>query len=104
MTPQADGLQAGWTRFTADGIISTGPMALHGVVAKASAANAQVLVYNGTDPNSGSLVITIEGPANQSWPIMFTKPLYLPSGGYVDLGSNAEEVLIIWEPIGPARA
>ena len=94
---------SGYTRLTASGMIMSGPMALHGLVVKASAANAQTTVYDAQNEDANAIVIIVEGPANQSTPIDFSRPPLLSRGCYVNLGSNVEEVLVLWEPTGPAR-
>ena len=94
---------SGWTRLQGSAMISNGPVVVHGLVVKASAANSQTTLYNGNDATAGLPVIIVEGPANESLPITFPAPLRLENGAYVNLGTNVEEVLVVWDPAGPTR-
>lgn len=89
----------GWETYAADAIVHVGPCLLHGIVVLASAAGGDVTVYEGQDASSGRKIATLKGAANVSNPIMLTKPLYLPRGIFLDVGTSITEVMVGFEPI-----
>jgi hypothetical protein len=85
-----------YARTAADLVVSTDPTLLFGAVILTSVTGGDATIYDGRDASSGSKVITLEGIANQSTPVMFPQPVTLQSGLFVDVGSNVTEVLVLW--------
>lgn len=86
-----------YENMDADRLVCNEPCLLHGVVILTSTTGGDVTVYDGRDAISGRKVMRFEGIANESRPVMFPKPLYLPGGLFVDIGTNVSEFLVIWE-------
>jgi len=89
----------GWTRLTADGVVTAQPVLLHGLVLLVSTTGGDVTLYNGQDAGSGRVVGRFEAIADQSTSIPFYPPLRCENGLYVDVGSNVTELLVLWERI-----
>lgn len=94
-------LGRGWSRLTGDRIVNEGQSVLFGLALKVSVTGGDVTVYEGTDALSGRIVGIFEGIANETRPVMFgSAGLKMDRGIYVDFGSNVDEVLVIWDPVG----
>jgi hypothetical protein len=95
----SDSLQPhGWTRLVLDGYVGRGETILYGLVIRCSETGSQVLIYDGQDA-SGRLVGTFEAEADVSRSISFEGGLRLDHGIYADLGTNVDEVLLIWDAV-----
>lgn len=90
----------GWTRLTADGHVGRGETWVFGVLIRVSVTGAQVSLYDGQD-TSGRLVAVLEGEADITKAYGFFGGLRLDRGLYVDLGSNVDECLVVWDGSGP---
>ncbi len=88
----------GWARVTGDKIVNAGPMILWGIVLRVSTTGGDVTLYEGLDTESGRLIDTFEGIANESRPVNLFG-LRLDRGLYVDVGSNVDSLLVIWDPV-----
>lgn len=86
----------GWTHLVADGSCGRGRCILFGIIIRVSVAGAAVTVYDGQDA-SGRLVAVIEAAANLSWAVEFAGGLRIEDGIYVDLGTNVDDVLVVWD-------
>ena len=93
----ADGF--GWMNVGADNQVREGPCLLAGLVVLASVTGGDVTLYEGNDASSGRKIGKFEGVANVSNPIMFSPPLPLQRGLFVDVGSNITEVAVLFKPV-----
>jgi hypothetical protein len=84
----------GFDCVTEDKRVCEGPCDLYGLTVLASAAGGDVTLYEGQDASSGRKIGTYKGAANVTNPIMFSFPLPLARGLYVDIGSSITEVTV----------
>lgn len=89
----------GWTRFTLDDFLGPGPLVVFGVYVRVSVTGASVTLYDGLDTGSGRSIMVIEGEANITKTITFPGGLKIERALYVDLGSNVDEVLVLWDSL-----
>jgi hypothetical protein len=82
-----------------DTLVSRDPGTLHGFVISASVSGGDATFYDGTSTAAGRKILKAKGLANISYDVNFRVPLYCPRGLYVDIGSNIDEVLVLWEPL-----
>ena len=79
-----------------DVVVSSKPCTLHAVnLVYSGSAEARVRIYDGTDPKSGSLVVTLDCPSKASTMVDMHN-LHCPRGIYVDIVERVEEVTVIY--------
>ena len=89
-----------WDRVTADTEVYHGACVLRMVNIKTSAAGGDVTLYDGLDAVSGRKIITLVGKNNETNPIVFgRRGIAIENGLFVDVGSNVDEVLLVFDPI-----
>lgn len=86
----------GWTRLTTDDQIGRGATVLYGVYVRVSVTGSTITLYDGNS-TAGRLVMVIEGEADITMGLTFPGGLHLEHGLYVDLGTNVDEALILWD-------
>lgn len=93
--PEKEGIN--FRRVTASRIITKAPCLFWGAVILTSTTGGDATVYSGQDATGGRQIFCLEGIADQSTPIMLSKPAKCPGGLYVAVGSNVTEVTVFWE-------
>jgi len=92
---------AGWTRLTASDIVTTHPVALHGVVIRVTTTGGLASVYAGTDATAGRLIGSFTGTANVSNPVTFPQPIACEHGLYAELAGTVAELTLVYSPLVP---
>lgn len=89
----------GWTRITSSQRITDKKSILYNcfVVSNGGGA-ADSTIYNGIDTN-GQQHITIKAPTGEIKGLPGRVNTFMERGIYIAVGSNVEEVLVIWDPI-----
>lgn len=88
----------GYTRITADTLISRDRCKLHGLIIYTSADGGDVTLYEAQDALTGREIFTFTACACGSNPLMFPEPIELDAL-YADVGAYINEVLILWSPL-----
>lgn len=94
---------ASWRLCTVDQIIQRGPTLLYGLILRASVTGGDVTLYAAQDAITGAKIATFEGIANESRPLFFPVPIYCDRGLYIDVGSNVDDVLVIFAPLPSSK-
>lgn len=92
-------LACAYRSLTADQLVNEGPTLLVGCQLHASADGGTADIYDGLDTLSGAHVFDLTGWANDPNPIMFTIPVLLNNGLYVDVGANVHHVTVYYIPL-----
>jgi len=80
-----------------DQLITEGPGALIAVfLVSTSAGASSVTLYDGVSA-AGEVVVTLRAPANEVSAIMVGGCVPFSTGLYIDVGTNVEGVLVIYE-------
>jgi len=87
------------TWVTQNQVVVPGKAVIKAVVLTATGAgDADATLYEGRD-DAGRVLFVIRALANYSQQIAFDGGVPVEDGLYVQLGSNVEGVLILWEPL-----
>ncbi|HAM57761.1 MAG TPA: hypothetical protein DCQ64_21030 [Candidatus Rokubacteria bacterium] len=88
-----------WKRLTADQRVHTGPLVFRGVILAADAVGtADVTIYDGNDAG-GRQFATFKTPTSRTETHGPSAPVLFDQGLFVDVGSNVEEVVVVFWPL-----
>lgn len=88
-----------WTRLIHGGVITEGKAILHNAYLRASSGGAATgTIYDGVDTN-GRNFHTLRAAANARDGMRGAADVHFEHGIYIDVGSNVEEVLVIYRPL-----
>jgi len=87
----------GWLRLAGDGLVATSPAFIAAIIVSPNGAsnNATVTLYDGENTGEPK-VLTVYTGTGTTKSIVFTEPLKLNRGLYVEAGSHLGEVLILY--------
>jgi len=89
----------GWTNTAVDGVITSAPCNLHGLVFRGRDAAANLTLYSGRDTGGRKIATFYVASADTSKVIHFSPPLLCERGIYLDCVEDIEGVLIHWTPL-----
>lgn len=88
-----------WTRLTVSAKVTEGPAILGNMLLSANSSGAaDATPYNGVDAN-GDQFITLKAATSRLQGYPGGANVRMEKGLYVEVGSNVEEVVVIWRPI-----
>lgn len=88
----------GWRWITQDTLINEGETLLHKLMVNASVSGGDVTLYEGLDASSGRMIGIFTALANSVVTLNFDG-LYLDRGLFVDIGSNINGVLVVYDTL-----
>lgn len=90
---------SGFTYLDADGVVTTQPCRLEGVVVNVDTNGHYATVYQGRDATSGRVIAVIKALAGRSVMQNVIPPIYCPLGIYVTLSAQCKNVTVFWSGI-----
>jgi hypothetical protein len=94
---------AKWPRSTAlvldnDGLVSSHPVWLHGVIITATVAGDEFNAYEGQDATSGRQIVHMHGPVNTTFQACFDPPIWCERGLFVTLADGVDHCVVHYTP------
>jgi hypothetical protein len=87
--------------ITADGLVASGPIVLRSIsVVSDGVGAADATIYDGIS-DDGQTVAKITALSGDTRTLSFGDGIILPTGLYVDVGSNVTGVSIVWDALEP---